>query len=81
MYSTTHAKMDYTAFMVMTARAALGIIPDSFRPLPVLLCVDDTIVPKSGSRPEGVSRLSDHAAHNGSRWHKRRNAGDLPSVG
>lgn len=67
-YLCSYAKVDYSSFMATTARLALGIIPDAFRSLPVLLCVDDTIVPKPGPRIEGVSKLFDHAAHNGSRY-------------
>ena len=67
-YLCSYAKVDYSGFMAVTAKIALGIIPDAFRPLPVLLCVDDTIVPKSGTKIEGVSKLFDHAAHKGCRY-------------
>jgi len=67
-YLCPYAKVDYSGFMAMTAKIAPGIIPDTFRPLPVLPCVDDTIVPKSGTKIEGVSKLFDHAAHKGCRY-------------
>ena len=67
-YLCPYAKVDYSGFMAMTAKIAPGIIPDTFRPLPVLLCVDDTIVPKPGTKIEGVSKLFDHAAHKGCRY-------------
>lgn len=67
-YLCSYAKVDYSGFMTVTAKIALGIIPDAFRPLPVLLCVDDTIVPKPGTKIEGGFRLFDHTAHNGSRY-------------
>lgn len=67
-YLCPYAKVDYSGFMAMTAKIAPGIIPDTFRPLPVLPCVDDTIVPKSGTKIEGVSKLFGHAAHKGCRY-------------
>ncbi|MDD6548157.1 hypothetical protein [Blautia massiliensis] len=35
---------------------------------PIFLCVDDTMVAKAGTRFENVSKLFDHAAHNGSNY-------------
>ena len=44
------------------------MIPDSLATQPILLCVDDTMVAKAGTRFENVSKLFDHAAHNGSNY-------------
>ena len=62
----SHAKIDYTAFMNVTASMALKMIPKDLVSQPVCLCIDDTMVPKYGKEFEDVSKLFDHAAHNGS---------------
>ena len=67
-YACSHAKIDYSGFMNTTARIALKLIPDSLQTQPVFLCVYDTIVSKFGTKFEDVSKLFDHAAHNGSNY-------------
>ena len=67
-YACSYAKADYTSFMDTTAALALGMVSERLRPQPVFLCIDDTMVPKSGRKFEDVSRLFDHAAHNGSSY-------------
>ena len=67
-YACSYAKIDYSGFMNTTARIALKLIPDSLQTQPVFLCVDDTIVSKFGTKFEDVSKLFDHAAHNGSNY-------------
>ena len=57
----SHAKIDYTAFMNVTASMALKMIPKDLVSQPVFLCIDDTMVPKSGKNFEDVSKLFDHA--------------------
>ena len=42
--------------------------PISAQMQPVFLCVDDTMVSKFGTKFENVSKLFDHAAHNGSNY-------------
>ena len=54
--------------MNTTARIALKLIPNSLQTQPVFLCVDDTMVSKFGTKFENVSKLFDHAAHNGSNY-------------
>ena len=54
--------------MNTTVRIALKLIPDSLQTQPVFLCVDDTMVSKFGTKFENVSKLFDHAAHNGSNY-------------
>ena len=54
--------------MNVTARIALHLIPDSLKTQPVFLCIDDTMVAKFGTKFENVSKLFDHAAHNGSNY-------------
>ena len=54
--------------MNITAKVALRMIPDSLATQPIFLCVDDTMVAKAGIRFENVSKLFDHAAHNGSNY-------------
>ena len=44
------------------------MIPDSLATQPIFLRVDDTMVAKAGTRFENVSKLFDHAAHNGSNY-------------
>ena len=67
-YVCSHAKIDYTSFMNVTASMALKWIPKDLGSQPVFLCMDDTMVPKSGKNFEDVSKLFDHAAHNGSHY-------------
>ncbi len=67
-YVCSHAKIDYTSFMNVTASMALKWIPKDLGSQPVFLCIDDTMVPKSGKNFEDVSKLFDHAAHNGSHY-------------
>ena len=54
--------------MGVTASLALGLVPEKLQSQPVFLCIDDTMVPKSGKKFESVSKLFDHAAHNGSSY-------------
>ena len=54
--------------MNITASIVLNLIPGNLRSQPVFLCIDDTLVPKSGKKFEDVSKLFDHAAHNGSNY-------------
>jgi len=67
-YTCSHAKVDSSRFMNVTASLALKLIPEILLTQPVFLCIDDTIVPKSGREFEDVSKLFDHAAHNGSNY-------------
>ena len=48
------------------ANLALGQISDRLESQPVFLCIDDTMVSKFGKKFEDISKLFDHAAHNGS---------------
>ena len=67
-HACSYAKVDYSHFMNITAKVALRMIPDSLATQPIFLCVDDTMVAKAGIRFENVSKLFDHAAHNGSNY-------------
>ena len=67
-YACSYAKVDDSRFMNTTIRIALKLMPDSFQTQPVFLCVDDTMVSKFGTKFENVSKLFDHAAHNGSNY-------------
>lgn len=67
-YACSYAKADYSAFMNVTARLALKLVPADLESQPVFLCIDDTMVPKYGKKFEDVSKLFDHAAHNGSNY-------------
>ena len=67
-YACSYAKVDYSNFMNIIARTALKLIPDPLKTHPVFLCVDDTMVSKFGKKFENVSKLFDHAAHNGSNY-------------
>ena len=51
--------------MNVTAKMALHLIPEQLKSQPVFLCIDDTIVSKFGTKFENVSKLFDHATHNG----------------
>ncbi len=50
--------------MNVTAGLSLRLVPANLRSQPLFLCIDDTMVPKSGKKFENVSKLFDHAAHN-----------------
>ena len=67
-YACSYAKADYSRFMNVSASMALNLIPKSLQPQPVFLCIDDTMVSKFGKKFEDVSKLFDHAAHNGSNY-------------
>lgn len=67
-YACSYAKADYSRFMNVTASMALKLIPDSLKQQPVFLCIDDTMVSKFGKKFENVSKLFDHATHNGSNY-------------
>ena len=64
-YLCSHARVNYSSFMNITARAALNLIPEKLLQQPVFLCIDDTMVTKFGKKFEDVSKLFDHAAHHG----------------
>ena len=65
-YACSYAKADYSRFMNITAGMALKLMPEKLQTQPVFLCIDDTMVSKFGKKFEDVSKLFDHAAHNGS---------------
>ena len=67
-YACSHAKVDYSRFMNVTAAMALKLVPERLKSQPVFLCIDDTMVAKFGKKFEDVSKLFDHAAHNGSNY-------------
>ena len=67
-YACSYAKVDDSRFMNVTASMALKLIPESLRSQPVFFCIDDTMVSKFGKKFEDVSKLFDHAAHNGSNY-------------
>ena len=67
-YACSHARVDYSRFMHITARLALALVSENIRNEPVFLCIDDTIVPKSGTKFEDVAKIYDHAAHGGSHY-------------
>lgn len=43
----------------------LRLVPEHLKSQPVFLCIDDTLVAKFGKKFEDISKLFDHAAHNG----------------
>ena len=67
-YACSYARVDYSRFMNVTASMALKLVPGQLESQPVFLCIDDTMVSKFGTKFENVSRLFDHAAHNGSNY-------------
>lgn len=64
-YACSYAKADDTMFMGISAALALKIVPQDLDTQPVSLCIDDTMAEKFGTKFEGVSKLFDHATHNG----------------
>ena len=67
-YACFYAKIDYSTFMNTTINIALKMIPNLIAYHPVFLCIDDTIVPKSGKKFDHIFKLYDHAAHAGSSY-------------
>ena len=67
-YACSYAKVDYSRFMNVTATMALKLIPECLKSQPIFLCLDDTMAAKFGKKFEDVSKLFDHAAHNGSNY-------------
>ena len=51
--------------MNVTAKIALHLIPEQLKSQPGFLCIDDTMISKFGTKFENVSKLFEHAAHNG----------------
>ena len=71
MHSTMYVPMQKLIIpnlWITTAGIALKLIPEKLRLQPVFLCIDDTMVSKFGKKFEDVSKLFDHAAHNGSNY-------------
>lgn len=67
-YACSYAKVDYSRFMNVTASIALKLVPEYLQSQPFFFCIDDTMVSKFGKKFEDVSKLFDHAAHNGSNY-------------
>jgi len=67
-YACSYAKADCSVFMNVTAKLALRLVPAGLRSQPLFLCIDDTMVSKFGKKFEDISKLFDHAAHNGSNY-------------
>lgn len=67
-YACSCAKIDCSKFMNVTTRLAMHIIPESLHNESVFLCIDNTMIAKFGRKFEHVSKLFDHAAHNGSNY-------------
>ena len=67
-HACSYAKADYSRFMNVTVRTTLHLIPNLLKTQPVFLCIDETMVTKFGTKFENVSKLFDHAAHNGSNY-------------
>ena len=67
-YACSYAKIDCSVFINVTARLALHLVPTDLAAQPIFLCIDDTMVSKFGKKFEDVSKLFDHAAHNGSNY-------------
>lgn len=67
-YVCSYAKIDCLKFMNITVRKTLSLISEEMRNEPIFLCVDDTMISKSGTKFENITKLFDHAAHNGSNY-------------
>ncbi len=71
MHFTMPALMQKWIILNVTAGMALKLISDKLSSQPVFLCIDAPMVPKFGKKFEDVSKLFDHAAHNGSNYLNR----------
>ena len=67
-YACSNAKVDHTAFLPINVKLALNCIPEDLHTQPVFICIDDTMVEKFGTKFDDVTKLFDHAAHNGSNY-------------
>lgn len=67
-YAYSYARTDFVIFMNVAARSALWLISVNLESQPIFLCIDDTMVSKFGTKFEDVSKLFEHAAHNGSSY-------------
>ncbi len=67
-YACSYANTDYSRFMNVTAGMALKLMPEGLTSQPFFLCIDDTAASKFGTKFEDVSKLFDHAAHDGSNY-------------
>ena len=67
-HALSYAKVDCYRLMNVSASLAIKTIPYKLSLQPVFICIDDTMVEKAGTKFDGVSKLFDHAAHNGSNY-------------
>ena len=67
-YAGSYAKVDCSVFMNVTVRLALHLVPADLGEQPLFLCVNDTMVTKLGKKFDDVSKMFDHATHNGSNY-------------
>ena len=67
-YACSYAKVDYSRFMNITAFMVLKLIPELLESQPVVLCIDNTMLPKFGKNFKNASKLFNHAAHNDSNY-------------
>ena len=67
-YACSYAKVDYSNFYEYYSPYCFKADTRSIENTSGFLCVDDTMVSKSGKKFENVSKLFNHAAHNGSNY-------------
>lgn len=64
----SYSEIGCCKFINVTAHLALQIVPQHLHNKQVFLCIDDTIIVKSGKKFENVSKLFDHVVHNASNY-------------
>ena len=69
-YLLSYVTLPLDAFLKVTVRKAVALIPKELAGLPVLLVIDDTLQAKFGTHFECYQTMFDHARHNGSSFLK-----------
>ena len=67
-YTLGRSRMNIDEFTKELASLGLSLIQHDYVQLPIYLAIDDTMVEKFGRHFEAISKLFDHASHNGTNY-------------
>lgn len=67
-YLLANEKIDIDTFACSMAKTAMNLIPKDLVSEPLFLSIDDTLVEKFGTKFDHISKLFDHASHNGTHY-------------
>jgi hypothetical protein len=69
-YLLTYTIVPLDAFLKITTKLAMSLIPEELRELPIFLIIDDTLQAKFGTHFECYQTMFDHAKHGGNQYLK-----------